>query len=56
MFAGKAWAIALRGIPLEYAPALLFNIRLGFKDLAGTNTLSYLITTIKSFTTLATGC
>ncbi len=45
MFAGKSSRIlnvdSLKGAPLEKAPALLANIRLGWKSLPGTNTLAY---------------
>ncbi len=47
--------LGLKGASLGYAPALLANIRLGWKDLPGTNTQAYYfeITAVKNFITLA---
>jgi hypothetical protein len=46
-------------LPLKKAPAILENIRLGWKSLPGTNALAYYehlkITAVKSFITLAPG-
>jgi hypothetical protein len=48
----------LKGASLGWAPALLANIRLGWKGFPGTNTLAYYekskLTAVKSFITLAT--
>ncbi len=50
----------MKGPSLAQALALIANIRLGWKGFPGRNTLAYyknpLITSVKSFVTLAPGC
>jgi hypothetical protein len=41
MFVRKGKSLTYSGAPEWQAPAILANIKLGWKDLPGTNTLAY---------------
>jgi hypothetical protein len=59
MSAGKASSLFSTGASLGHSPALLANIRQGWKGLAGTNTLAYYdhssIAALKGLITLVPG-